>query len=84
MRNVVAPPPCGSATRATCRATASAGSITVTPGPAAVRRAVGAVSAGGVVSLHLGHPGTVDALPGVLDDLAGRGLTPVAAGTLFS
>ena len=54
------------------------------PGPAAVRRAVGAVSAGGVVSLHLGHPGTADALPGVLDDLAGRGLTPVAAGTLFS
>ena len=54
------------------------------PGPAAIRRAVRAVTAGGVVSLHLGHPGTADALPGVLDDLAGRGLTPVTAGTLFS
>lgn len=54
------------------------------PGPAAVRRAVREVTAGAVVSLHLGHPGTADALPGVLDDLAGRGLTPVTAGTLFS
>ena len=54
------------------------------PGPAAVRRAVRAVTAGGVVSLHLGHPGTAEALPGLLDDLAARGLTPVTAGTLFS
>src|SRR4051794_12162305 len=40
------------------------------PGAAAIRRNAMAVTAGGVVSLHLGHPGTLDALPGVLDDLA--------------
>jgi peptidoglycan/xylan/chitin deacetylase (PgdA/CDA1 family) len=54
------------------------------PGPAVVRRIVRAVTAGGVVSLHLGHPGTAEALPGLLDDLAGRGLAPVTAGTLFA
>jgi peptidoglycan/xylan/chitin deacetylase (PgdA/CDA1 family) len=53
------------------------------PGPAVVRRNVGAVNAGGVVSMHLGHPGTLAALPGLLDDLAARGLTPVTASTLF-
>src|SRR3954447_12255228 len=54
------------------------------PGPAAVRRIVRGVTAGGVVSLHLGHPGTAEALPGLLDDLASRGLAPVTAGTLFA
>jgi peptidoglycan/xylan/chitin deacetylase (PgdA/CDA1 family) len=54
------------------------------PGAAAVRRNVRAVGAGGVVSMHLGHPGTLDALPGLLDDLAARGLTPVAASRLFA
>jgi hypothetical protein len=34
--------------------------------------------------MHLGHPGTLEALPALLDDLATRGLTPVTAGTLFS
>ncbi len=53
------------------------------PGPAAIRRAVGAAPAGSVVSMHLGHPGTLDALPGLLDDLAQRGLKPVSAGALF-
>ena len=54
------------------------------PGPAAVRRNADAVTAGGVVSMHLGHPGTLAALPGLLDDLAGRGLAPVTATTLFA
>lgn len=53
------------------------------PGAAAIRRNVAAATAGSVVSLHLGHPGTFAALPGVLDDLATRGLRPVAAGRLF-
>ena len=35
------------------------------------------------MSLHLGHPGTLAALPGLLDDLAARGLTPVTASALF-
>ena len=54
------------------------------PGAAVVRRNAGAVTAGGVVSLHLGHPGTLNALPGVLDDLAAHGLRPVTASTLFA
>ena len=53
------------------------------PGAAAVRRNVRQVAAGGVVSMHLGHAGTLEALPGILDDLAARGLTPVTASTLF-
>jgi peptidoglycan/xylan/chitin deacetylase (PgdA/CDA1 family) len=53
------------------------------PGAAAIRRVVGAARAGSVVSMHLGHPGTLDALPGLLDALAQRGLRPVTASTLF-
>ncbi|MFC4951107.1 polysaccharide deacetylase family protein [Pseudonocardia sp. GCM10023141] len=53
------------------------------PGAAAIRRNVRAATAGSVVSMHLGHPGTLEALPGLLDDLAARGLTPVTAGRLF-
>jgi hypothetical protein len=33
--------------------------------------------------MHLGHPGTLAALPGVLDDLGHRGLAPVTASALF-
>ncbi len=54
------------------------------PGAAAIRRNAAAARAGSVVSLHLGHPGTLTALPGLLDDLAARGLTPVTATRLFS
>ena len=54
------------------------------PGAAVIRRNVVSVTVGGVVSLHLGHPGTLAALPGVLDDLAGRVLRPVAASALFA
>ena len=53
------------------------------PGAAAIRRNVRAAVAGSVVSMHLGHPGTLAALPGLLDDLATRGLKPVSAGQLF-
>jgi peptidoglycan/xylan/chitin deacetylase (PgdA/CDA1 family) len=53
------------------------------PGATAIRRAVGRAAAGSVVSLHLGHPGTLDALPGLLDDLGARGLRPVTASDLF-
>ncbi|MCD0485181.1 polysaccharide deacetylase family protein [Streptacidiphilus sp. ASG 303] len=48
------------------------------PGPEAVAHAVlSAVRGGSVVSLHLGHPGTVAALPAVLDGLHRRGLRAV-------
>ncbi|HET8594361.1 MAG TPA: polysaccharide deacetylase family protein [Intrasporangium sp.] len=47
------------------------------PGSATVtRRTLGAVRAGSIVSLHLGHRGTVDALPDILAGLHERGLTP--------
>lgn len=54
------------------------------PGPRAIRQAVAAATAGSVVSMHFGHPGTVEALPGILDDLSARGLTPVTASTLLA
>jgi peptidoglycan/xylan/chitin deacetylase (PgdA/CDA1 family) len=54
------------------------------PGPAAVRRTIAAaVRPGSVVSMHLGHPGTLSALPGVLADLDARGLRPVTATTVL-
>jgi peptidoglycan/xylan/chitin deacetylase (PgdA/CDA1 family) len=54
------------------------------PGAPAVRAAVAAATAGSVVSMHLGHPGTLTALPGILTDLADRGLTPVTATELLA
>jgi hypothetical protein len=33
--------------------------------------------------MHLGHPGTVAALPGIFTDLAARGLSPVTASELL-
>jgi peptidoglycan/xylan/chitin deacetylase (PgdA/CDA1 family) len=54
------------------------------PGPAAIRATLaGRVRAGSVVSLHLGHPGTLAALPSVLTDLRARGLRPVTATSLL-
>lgn len=54
------------------------------PGPAAVRsRVLDQVRAGSVVSLHLGHRGTLEALPGLLSGLHDRGLTPVTVTQLF-
>jgi peptidoglycan/xylan/chitin deacetylase (PgdA/CDA1 family) len=53
------------------------------PGPTAIRAAVATARAGSVVSLHLGHDGTVAALPDILRDLAARGLNPVTATDLL-
>ncbi|WP_371501321.1 polysaccharide deacetylase family protein [Kitasatospora sp. NBC_00374] len=48
------------------------------------RRVLGAVRAGSVVALHLGHRGTADALPAILAGLDTRGLTAVTASQLCS
>lgn len=53
------------------------------PGAAAVTRGVlSAVRPGSIVSLHLGHAGTVAALPDVLAGLADRGLRAVTTSSL--
>lgn len=54
------------------------------PGAAAVtQRTLAAVHPGAIVSLHFGHPGTVEALPAILDGLDQRNLTPVTISTLL-
>ena len=54
------------------------------PSAATVRRAVlDNVKPGSIVSLHLGHPVTVAALPAILDGLTTRQLTPVTLGGLL-
>jgi peptidoglycan/xylan/chitin deacetylase (PgdA/CDA1 family) len=53
------------------------------PGPMVIRKAVSTATAGSVVSLHLGHQGTVTALPAILTDLSARGLRPVTATDLL-
>lgn len=54
------------------------------PGPAAVvSRVLADVRAGSIVSLHLGHAGTVAALPGILAGLASRGLSTVTVSQLL-
>ncbi|MFE9421354.1 polysaccharide deacetylase family protein [Kitasatospora sp. NPDC006697] len=55
------------------------------PGADAVqRRILTAVKPGSIVALHMGHQGTVDALPAVLDALRERGLAAVTASRLCS
>ncbi|MFG2828455.1 polysaccharide deacetylase family protein [Streptomyces sp. NPDC048434] len=55
------------------------------PGAPAVRRTVlDAVEPGSVVSLHLGHAGTVAALPPILDGLRRRGLRAVTTTELVT
>ena len=55
------------------------------PGPDAVVAAVlGPVRRGSIISLHLGHPGTVTALPAILHGLARRRLRPVTLTDLLS
>jgi peptidoglycan/xylan/chitin deacetylase (PgdA/CDA1 family) len=55
------------------------------PGPAAVtRKVLTEIRDGSVVSLHLGYPGTVAALPAVLDELDRRGLRAVTTTELLS
>lgn len=54
------------------------------PGAKLVRTRVRrAVRAGSIVSLHLGHAGTAEALPGMLSDLAAMGLQPVTLSRLL-
>jgi peptidoglycan/xylan/chitin deacetylase (PgdA/CDA1 family) len=53
------------------------------PGPDAVVANVRAATAGSIISLHLGHPGTVLALPRIITDLKSRGLHPVTATELL-
>ncbi len=54
------------------------------PGPAAIIANVNSKLHGGaIVSLHFGHPGTITALPHILDELAARTLRPVTIGTLL-
>ncbi|WP_242652859.1 polysaccharide deacetylase family protein [Intrasporangium flavum] len=55
------------------------------PGAAAVTaRTLSAVRPGSIVSLHLGHAGTVAALPSVLSGLASRGLAAVTLSELLA
>jgi peptidoglycan/xylan/chitin deacetylase (PgdA/CDA1 family) len=54
------------------------------PGAAAVRQNLAAAQPGSIVSMHLGHQDTIDALPGILDDLNARGLTAVTVGELLA
>ena len=53
------------------------------PGASEIRANLLAAKAGSIVSMHLGHQGTVDALPGILRDLRARHLTPVTVSTLL-
>ncbi len=54
------------------------------PGAAVVRKNLEAAQAGSIVSMHLGHQDTIDALPGVLDDLRARGLAATTVGELLA
>jgi peptidoglycan/xylan/chitin deacetylase (PgdA/CDA1 family) len=55
------------------------------PGPDAIISTVlGLTRPGSIISLHLGHPGTVTALPAIVRGLARRGLRPVTLTTLLT
>jgi len=55
------------------------------PGPdAIVSTVLGSTRPGSIVSLHLGHPGTVIAVPAIVRGLASRGLRPVTLTDLLS
>ena len=51
---------------------------------AVIDRTLGAVAPGSIVSLHLGHPGTVQALPDILSGLHARGLAAVTVHDLLT
>jgi peptidoglycan/xylan/chitin deacetylase (PgdA/CDA1 family) len=54
------------------------------PGPdTVVRRFTAAVRPGSIVSLHLGHPGTLQAMPRLLDVLRSKGLSAVTVTNLL-
>ncbi|MCX4750235.1 polysaccharide deacetylase family protein [Kitasatospora sp. NBC_01287] len=48
------------------------------------RRMLNAIKPGSIVALHMGHQGTVDALPAVLEALQQRGISAVTASQLCS
>ena len=55
------------------------------PGPdAVVSTVLGSTRPGSIVSLHLGHAGTVTAMPAIVRGLASRGLRPVTLTGLLS
>ncbi|MFJ5926774.1 polysaccharide deacetylase family protein [Kitasatospora sp. NPDC092948] len=55
------------------------------PGPdTVIRRVLKSAAAGSVVALHMGHQGTVAALPAILDGLDAKGLHAVTASELCS
>jgi peptidoglycan/xylan/chitin deacetylase (PgdA/CDA1 family) len=55
------------------------------PGPdAIVSTVLGLTRPGSIISLHLGHSGTVTALPAIVRGLTGRGLRPVTLTELLS
>ena len=55
------------------------------PGPdAVVATVLGSARPGSIISLHLGHPGTVTAIPAILRGLAGRKLRPVTLTELLN
>jgi peptidoglycan/xylan/chitin deacetylase (PgdA/CDA1 family) len=55
------------------------------PGPDAIISTVlGSTRPGSIVSLHLGHAGTVTAMPAIVHGLASRGLRPVTLTELLS
>jgi SAM-dependent methyltransferase len=69
----------------TVRAIAAVSLDYTDPGPDAIVSAVlGSTRPGSIVSLHLGHSGTVTALPAILRGLASRELRPVTLTDLLS
>jgi peptidoglycan/xylan/chitin deacetylase (PgdA/CDA1 family) len=55
------------------------------PGPGTVTRTVlGGIRPGSIVSMHFGHPGTLTAMPAILDGLAARRLSPVTVSKLLA
>jgi peptidoglycan/xylan/chitin deacetylase (PgdA/CDA1 family) len=55
------------------------------PGPdAVVTTVLGLARRGSIISLHLGHPGTVTAMPAILHGLARRRLRPVTLTELLA
>jgi len=51
---------------------------------AVVQATLAAASPGAIASLRFGHPGTVTALPAILDGLDAKALQPVTVSTLLS
>lgn len=49
---------------------------------AVIDRTLAAAQPGSIISLHMGHPGTIEALPAILDGLQSRDLHPVTLSTL--